>query len=291
MHVGDLDDDPVRRREGVAASLESMVSHTVEERGTLTPFVEGDYVRARGTVIDPDDDVQFNFLRSAVLSVKLLNDAASNAGYGINFKTSSFETAVTTAEFGVDWDGDGIFNHLDTDSDNDGIADNVEAQSTAGYIAPGGSGATITDLDNDGLDDNYDADTSSVDVILSVGLALVNTDSAEDGPDITDLDSDADGLPDVFEGIVDTDNDGEPNFRDTDSDGGGVNDGIEAQLTGIDTDEDGIDDLFDVDVTSGVDANGDGIDDNVVLSDSDGNGVSDYLEPASAPLELSLIHI
>ena len=48
------------------------------------------------------------------------------------------------------------FDQFDLDSDNDGITDNVEAQTTAGYIAPSGTGAGITDVDHDGIDDAYD---------------------------------------------------------------------------------------------------------------------------------------
>ena len=55
-----------------------------------------------------------------------------------------------------DTDDDGIADHLDIDSDDDGITDNIEAQTTAGYIAPSGTGAGITDVNRDGLDDNYD---------------------------------------------------------------------------------------------------------------------------------------
>ena len=40
-----------------------------------------------------------------------------------------------------DFDNDGIPNHLDLDSDNDGIPDNIEAQTTAGYIAPANDNA------------------------------------------------------------------------------------------------------------------------------------------------------
>ena len=49
-------------------------------------------------------------------------------------------------------------NWLDIDADNDGLPDNIEAQSTSGYTAPSG-----VDVDSDVLDDAYDADTSSVD--------------------------------------------------------------------------------------------------------------------------------
>ena len=56
----------------------------------------------------------------------------------------------------LDADSDGIVNRLDIDSDDDGITDNVEAQSTAGYIAPSGTGAAMMDTNNNGLDDIYE---------------------------------------------------------------------------------------------------------------------------------------
>ncbi|MEM8912722.1 MAG: DUF4347 domain-containing protein, partial [Planctomycetota bacterium] len=49
-----------------------------------------------------------------------------------------------------DADGDGLIDSLDLDSDNDGIADNIEAQLTAYYVAPSG-----TDANSNGLDDAY----------------------------------------------------------------------------------------------------------------------------------------
>ncbi|MBK9211601.1 MAG: hypothetical protein IPO14_01205 [Saprospiraceae bacterium] len=48
-------------------------------------------------------------------------------------------------------DGNGNPNYLDIDADNDGIVDNVEWQTTAGYIAPTG-----LDSDGDGIDNAYD---------------------------------------------------------------------------------------------------------------------------------------
>ena len=74
---------------------------------------------------------------------------------------------------GFDFDGDGVANHLDLDSDNDGIPDNIEAQSTTGYIAPDGV------VDADGVDTAYTG-----------GLTPVNTDGAADGADYLDIDSD-----------------------------------------------------------------------------------------------------
>lgn len=106
----------------------------------------------------------------------------------------------------VDTDGDGIPNYLDLDSDGDGIPDNVEAQTTVGYVGPSGA-----DSNNDGLDNAYGTN----------GL-----------------------IP------VDTDGDGIPDFLDTNSDNEGANDTAEAGLvlSGVDTDQDGLDNAIDLTV-------------------------------------------
>ncbi|MGB5417397.1 MAG: hypothetical protein WBN21_01100, partial [Algibacter sp.] len=82
---------------------------------------------------------------------------------------------------GQDFDNDGVFNHLDLDSDDDGIPDNVEAQLTIGYIAPAGPVST------EGIDLDY-----------GTGLDVVFTDF-DFYPDFLDLDSDNDGVPDIEE--------------------------------------------------------------------------------------------
>ena len=82
-----------------------------------------------------------------------------------------------------DIDNDGLPGHFDLDSDGDGIPDNIEAQTTNGYIAPG----TFTDANNDGVNDVY-----------AGGLTPINTDGT-DNPDYIDLDSDNDGSDDTLE--------------------------------------------------------------------------------------------
>ena len=83
---------------------------------------------------------------------------------------------------GEDFDGDGKYNHLDLDSDNDGIPDNIEAQPTVGYIAP-----SYTVDRKTGIDVNYGA-----------GLTPIDTD-LDNTPDVLDLDTDSDGLLDIEE--------------------------------------------------------------------------------------------
>ena len=103
----------------------------------------------------------------------------------------------------ADTDGDGVYDYLDLDSDNDGISDNIEAQTTSGYTPPSG-----VDSDGDGLDDAYGPG----------GLTPVDTDG--DGiADYIDTDSDNDGIDDVNEaghGVSQAAIDASP---DTDGDG------------------------------------------------------------------------
>tara|TARA_R110002096_G_scaffold387403_4_gene581585 strand:+ start:15828 stop:20795 length:4968 start_codon:yes stop_codon:yes gene_type:complete len=90
-----------------------------------------------------------------------------------------------------DSDGDGLPNRFDLDSDNDGLIDNVEAQTTAAFQAPLG-----TDTDGDGWDNRYDSDNG--------GTAITLSDADSDGiPDYLDLDADGDGLADWIEGFDD----------------------------------------------------------------------------------------
>ena len=124
-----------------------------------------------------------------------------------------------------DTDASGRANPYDIDSDNDGIPDNIEGQTTNSYSLPSGS-----DNDGDGIDNTYD----NFNGFGGDGIHPPDTDG--DGtPDYMDLDTDNDGLADLYEG-----NDLNLN--------GVVDDAV--VLSGIDTDGDGLDDFFDSDNTS-----------------------------------------
>ncbi|MGJ8683809.1 MAG: lectin-like domain-containing protein [Nonlabens sp.] len=91
----------------------------------------------------------------------------------------------------VDTDMDGIPNQLDLDSDGDGIPDNVEAQTTSGWLAPAVVNATGTEA---GLASNY-----------GTGLVPVDTESQfpnfarDEDLDYLTLDADSDGTDDRTE--------------------------------------------------------------------------------------------
>lgn len=191
----------------------------------------------------------------------------------------------------VDFDGDGIPNRIDLDSDDDGIFDVIEG----GGSDPDGNGiiggATINDSDGDGLDDSIDTDNG--------GTPLTVADTDDDGNyDFVDFDADGDGIVDLVEGrntsdfvqlmgidsdldgidnafeqsksiapLADTDTDGIPDYLDLDSDDDGISDATEAYDANVDGqmdvsysygdyDADGVDNTFDADGTSTTNSNG-----------------------------------
>lgn len=156
-----------------------------------------------------------------------------------------------------DFDGDGVPNHLDLDSDNDGLSDTFE-----------GGGP---DVDGDGLLDGcMDDDMSGVcDSAEMDPLPVPNTDGSG-GPDFLDLDADGDGLTDASEsGALDADRDGLPDGF-VDGNGDGLNDAGLTE-TPTDTDDDGAPDHLQ------LDADGDGIDDAIEGHDADMNGIADVM--------------
>jgi hypothetical protein len=138
-----------------------------------------------------------------------------------NYLDTTFPGRVDSNGDGVDdrfdADKDGIINMLDLDSDNDGIPDVVEA-----YGVDTNGDAKIdgfTDTDGDGLSQNVDINNTGA---YNTGIGLGNIDFDGDGvPNFVDLDSDNDGIPDVVEsGGPDTNNDGKiDGFVDVNADG------------------------------------------------------------------------
>jgi uncharacterized repeat protein (TIGR01451 family) len=204
-----------------------------------------------------------------------------------NFCDPTFPGYVDTNADGVndnmDKDLDGVPNHLDLDSDNDGIPDTVES---FGVDANGdGRIDNYTDTDNDGLSQNVDGSAGGV-TGSGVGLGAIDTDG--DGvANYLDLDSDNDGIPDIVEVYgTDTDNSGRVDTN-TDTDGDGYYDIVDA-----DTDNNGvIDNSGGALLKTSSDANGDGRADswpnknmeadsrpNPYDLDSDNDGITDVKE-------------
>ncbi|MFD0863446.1 LamG-like jellyroll fold domain-containing protein [Sungkyunkwania multivorans] len=174
-------------------------------------------------------------------------------------------------EAAFDIDGDNIANHHDLDSDGDGIPDNVEGQTTTGFIT-----YAATDSDGDGLVDTYEpSGINPVDTLNDGSFDFLNnnadgdafTDNFEAGIALNNLDYDGDGLDNYVDDLPgygdpdgnindptllpDSDNDlgiggGDVDYRDAlpdfpDTDGDGINNDED-----IDDDNDGIPDFFDL---------------------------------------------
>ncbi|WP_420573733.1 gliding motility-associated C-terminal domain-containing protein [Kordia sp.] len=163
-----------------------------------------------------------------------------------------------------DFDGDGIPNNLDLDSDNDGIYDIVEA---------GG-----TDADNDGIADGIDSDDNGIPDSAGTGLTPTDSGSTTGTPDFLDIDSDDDGCSDANEYYGDAAADG--------GDGGqygtdpaavnanGTVTGASYPAMGADTDTNGTADYAE----AGPDPDTDGIS-NTCDPDDDNDGNPDNTDP------------
>lgn len=194
------------------------------------------------------------------------------------------------AEHGNDIDEDGNPNWLDTDSDGDGMPDEMEGRTAdmdedgiPDYLDPNSMPA---DADMDGLPDDVECDDPSMpmmcpdsdmdgtpdfmdedddnDTILTrdeLDDGLPRNTDGDENPDHLDPDDDNDGIPTETEAMDsmlpdvgdDVDDDGDVNWRDTDSDADGIDDGDEGLGDG---DGDGIPDYLDPDQTVGGYAGG-----------------------------------
>ena len=91
---------------------------------------------------------------------------------------------------GIDTDGDGVFDHQDRDSDNDGIPDLLENGATSIQVLTDTNGdgiisvaeaevpnSGVADADGDGLFDIFDANNSDISDAASIGNVAVDTDN------------------------------------------------------------------------------------------------------------------
>ncbi len=108
----------------------------------------------------------------------------------------------------------------DIDADDDGIPDNIEAQTTEDYIFPANDDAATYHA-NDGVNSSYLTTNNG-----ALGLSPVNTDAAstiparvDTTPDYLDTDSDGDSVLDIAENGPDSIHPGSGASTDTDGDG------------------------------------------------------------------------
>ena len=233
LNVGDIDGSNGSDEESIEVFAYDADDNLISLSSSHFPFM-GSNLERSGNKVSPSADAwpgnnlttnsfQLSFSEDVSRIVLDGYDGQDNLYFNINGVTYGTSS---------DQDGDGVGNHVDIDADNDGITDNVEAQSTSGYVAPSG-----TDTDGDGLDDAYDSDCSPCGAVTGVSLSPEDTDN--DGTeDFLDSDSDDDGVADSIEGH-DTNGDGTVDGSDspnantglaggtTDSDGDGLYDGFD----------------------------------------------------------------
>lgn len=161
--------------------------------------------------LDSDNDGIFDFLEAGG------NPALDTDNNGIIDGTVDPTTGIPLAV------GSGITpssnNYLDIDSDNDGIPDNIEAQSTIAYIPP-----SSNDTNNNGVDDSYEG---------AGAITPIDTDG-DSTPDYIDTNSDNDCLNDTIE-AYDLNQDGivDKVITSVDVDGDGLDDGFDTIILGL----------------------------------------------------------
>ncbi|WP_405379751.1 gliding motility-associated C-terminal domain-containing protein [Maribacter sp. LLG6340-A2] len=203
------------------------IPDAVEDGGTDGAGVSGTPINSDGIGganyidIDSDNDGIMDIVEAQPSNgaVQLSNNDSDLDGIDDAFDSDNGGNFINNP---TNSDADIHADYLDFDSDNDGIVDNIEWQSTTGYVSP------AADTDGNGLVDNYETAPGS-------GIAInqpQNTDGSDE-PDYRDTDSDNDGLSDLVE-AYDIDGD---NTEDT-------------TFSGTDTDNDGLDDAFDLSIST-----------------------------------------
>lgn len=284
--VVDTDND------GKADVGQALLTHLRDSDGDLIPDMFD---------LDSDNDGVYDISHSPAQSLDSNHDGRIDSGVdsdndGID---DQIDNEVTPDNPDQDWDLDGVMDTHDQDDDNDGIPDKIEGQKDtdmdglpncldrdsdndglSDQIENGKPSPSQTDADNDGLDDAYDPDVigsgdqdgdgidDAIDVDFTQGADL-NRDGLDDALYLAALiDSDGDTIPDAYD--TDSDNDLLPDYEES----------LNLTLTGLDSDNDGIDDGVDASITGGQDRNLDGIDDSAsILMDIDGDGLFAHQDP------------
>ena len=238
--------------------------------------------------LDSDNDGILDNIEAQGSSIVLpTGSVGTNGLYDIYEDTNDSDISnlpLTDTDTGIGFDDNP--DYLDIDSDQDGIPDNIEAQTTLGYTAPTGN------VGVNGVDSSYE----NVDTYSPTALTPVNTDN-NDNPDYRDTDSDNDGTSDLDEsglGNTISTNDGDNDGLNNNHDNTDTNDvsnfdatnGIttpSSAFTDVDSDVNSGGDVDYRDNVTGLDTDGDGIPDTIDIDDDD-DGIPDDQECVNNPV-------
>ncbi|MBT8311790.1 MAG: gliding motility-associated C-terminal domain-containing protein, partial [Flavobacteriaceae bacterium] len=150
-HV-DIDDD----NDGIIDVIEDLDADGDGAPTTHPPDTDGDGIPDY-LDIDSDNDGSLDNVEAQLTATYIAPCGIDSDGNGLDdhYEETPGSCGGLTP---VDTDEDGIPDYRDIDSDNDGILDNVEAQTTADFQEPCG-----IDSDGNGLDDHYEEHPGSGD--------------------------------------------------------------------------------------------------------------------------------
>ena len=215
------------------------LSYQVYADGKLIAYLKGNAVGddSSGTVniYDGDDNLKgthtvgqniesaigFVTLES-VSQVVIRHDVTSGSIRSGSFDPHGFDSLAYSTDF-CDTDGDGIANHLDKDSDNDGCYDALEASGNYNYTQL--TNGAFTGVDSNGVPSTVGStgqtnnsavtDASDSSACCDVSVSGFTDSDSDNVVDSCDLDDDNDGILDVNEGFCnglkftfDSDNEG-----------------------------------------------------------------------------------
>ena len=196
-------------------------TYTIDNPTELTITNEGSWVIATAgfvdhpgsSNIDPEVNLSVNYNSKSEMSLRVGAVArvagASATGRQHSIEFNCITNFVSPETYGIDNDSDGFANHLDLDSDNDGIYDAVEA----GHDQAHTDGIVNGTYGLNGLADLVETTPESG----TINYAISDADGT-DPPDYLDTDSDDDGCSDANEAYNNANADGGDNeYYDTGS--------------------------------------------------------------------------
>jgi hypothetical protein len=201
--------------------VDNPATYTIDNPTELTITNEGSWVVATAgfvdhpgsSNVDPEVNLSVNYISKSEMSLRVGAVArvagASAGGRQHSIEFNCITNFVSPETYGIDNDSDGIANHLDLDSDNDGIFDALEA----GHNQAHTNGVVNGTYGLNGLADLVETTPESG----TINYTISDVDGT-DPPDYLDTDSDDDGCSDANEAYNDPNADGGDNeYYDTGS--------------------------------------------------------------------------